>query len=85
MKEHPIIFTPLAAQRAHEGIKTQTRQMERVQDISETDAISEGCVNAYGRDFHTGEFRTLWGTIHGRESWARNPWVWVLSFRKVED
>lgn len=30
-----------------------------------------------------GAFRALWTFIHGEESWAANPWVWVLSFKRV--
>ena len=29
-------------------------------------------------------FRKLWGVINGDESWALNPWVWVVSFEKLE-
>lgn len=29
-------------------------------------------------------YMTLWESIHGKGSWALNPYVWVISFRKVE-
>lgn len=29
-------------------------------------------------------FETLWGSINGPESWDANPWVWALTFRRVE-
>lgn len=29
-------------------------------------------------------FRILWESLHGPDSWALNPWLWVLSFRRVE-
>ncbi len=30
-------------------------------------------------------YAALWSDINGRESWAANPWVWVVEFAKVED
>lgn len=69
---------------------TATR-IERLQDIAGADAIAEGiqcpaptvtpadhahdCVCAY---------RDLWDSIHGPDSWAANPYVWVLTFRRIE-
>lgn len=29
-------------------------------------------------------FYSLWQSINGHDSWAANPWVWVVEFRRVE-
>ena len=70
-------------------------RVERLQDISEADAIAEGCrpvrpeIVLDGLVARTGrsavdEYRQLWQSIHGPESWAANPWVWVTEFKVIE-
>ncbi len=29
-------------------------------------------------------YRALWDSINGDDSWAANPWVWVVEFKRVE-
>lgn len=31
-----------------------------------------------------GAFANLWNHVNGPSAWAANPWVWVLTFRRVE-
>lgn len=60
-------------------------RVERLQDISEKDAVSEGCEPDDGNPESPSpisEFRDLWQSINGAESWAVNPWVWVIEFKK---
>ena len=64
-------------------------RVERLQDISETDAEAEGIqeiVDA-GVD-HDGTprdaYRALWEQINGADSWSANPWVWVVEFNRAE-
>ncbi|WP_374940993.1 hypothetical protein [Xylophilus ampelinus] len=68
-------------------------RVERLQDISEADAIAEGCatgcmtptVNDSGSAIYgPGGYALLWESIHGAGSWAANPWVWAVSFRRLE-
>ena len=67
---------------------------ERLQDISEADAIAEGCREAdpaTGRECILGQglgsavlhFRSIWSEINGPGSWAANPFVWVVEFRRI--
>lgn len=30
-------------------------------------------------------FASLWSHIHGEESWAANPWVWVIEFKRLPE
>ncbi|WP_354690920.1 hypothetical protein [Phytobacter sp. RSE-02] len=59
-------------------------RVERLNAISEEDARAEGvvlpeCCHAYCHGFSL-----LWQSIYGEESWQANPWVWVISFKRVE-
>ena len=72
-------------------------QAQRVQDISEKDAIAEGLVyNAFWDmwespihpghyiDWYKSAFRLLWDSIHGEGAWLRNDFVWKYSFIRRE-
>lgn len=67
-------------------------RVERVQEISEEDAIAEGCpiknpdpfVRGYGAYSASGWFSDVWESIHGPGSWERNDWTWAISFKRVE-
>ncbi|MBK0567398.1 hypothetical protein LW586_14260 [Klebsiella quasipneumoniae] len=73
-------------------------RVERLNAISEEDARAEGiidggCLNcgepepcgcANPEPDATDAFAYLWQSIYGQESWNANPWVWVISFKRVE-
>lgn len=70
-------------------------RVERLQDISEADAVAEGCKPIRPELVQDGlivrpgrsaveEFRLVWEQIHGGGSWEKNPWVWVIEFKKLE-
>jgi hypothetical protein len=72
-------------------------RVERLQDISETDALAEGVISEpcdHARrscdeigccgDTAKGEFGALWKSIYGDDNWQANPWVWVVEFKRVE-
>ena len=71
-------------------------RVERLNAISQEDAQAEGMELAGWRPTYSdpdsgGEvmtpydnFAELWSSIYGKESWNANPWVWVISFKRVE-
>lgn len=68
-------------------------RVERLQDISLQQARAEGCEVRefwlFGADAEERQrigaraFERLWTSINGVESWAANPWVWVVEFKRV--
>ncbi|EDS6805966.1 morphogenetic protein [Salmonella enterica subsp. enterica serovar Legon] len=75
-------------------------RVERLHSISERDALREGlfqlpasgryCLQPgmqyFGMASHSAKevYSWLWASIYGEESWAANPWVWVIEFKRVE-
>lgn len=64
-------------------------RVERLQDISDEDALAEGVSPDMdirwqsGDDTPRGMFGELWESINGAGSWDANPWVWVIKFKVV--
>lgn len=58
-------------------------RIERLREISESDAASEGTSLDYLHDTHRAAFRELWHSINGADSWNANPWVWIVDFKRV--
>lgn len=94
-RRRPSIHMPRWASRILLEI-TDVR-VERVQDISEADAQAEGieyserfagyCIGM-AEHYHSHDprlsYASLWESINGPDSWAANPWVWVVEFRRIE-
>lgn len=91
-KWKPSIHMPKAACRIFLQIKSV--RVERLQDISEEEAIAEGIkFDSDSGYYFVGDiimeqsavdaFKKLWIHINGEESWNSNPWVWVVEFKKI--
>jgi len=80
----PSIHMPRWASRITLLVKNV--QVERLQDISEADAMDEGCepiipgqLTACSVGPYKHGFRSLWDRIN-ENGWNENPWVWVVKF-----
>lgn len=90
----PSIHMPRAISRLTLAV-TDVR-VERLNDISEADAVAEGVApledtGEYTTPAHRDGmmrlgnnaydlFRALWNDIHGADAWAANPWVVAITF-----
>lgn len=91
----PSIYMPKSAARIF--LKITNVRVERLNNISEYDAICEGVellksTNKY-RDYEDCHnhfnharisFASLWNSINTKLTWRSNPWVWVIEFERVE-
>ncbi|MBC5835792.1 hypothetical protein G6N05_05280 [Flavobacterium sp. F372] len=97
-KFRPSIHMPKAAARLF--LQITDIRIERLKEISETDAIAEGvkndgffeglfnyknyCNNVFDLKNAIDSFKSLWLKINGKQSLDLNPWVWVIEFEKIE-
>lgn len=92
----PSIHMPRAASRI--TLEITGARVERLIDISEADAVAEGCTKNHNGYFWGGPhavsglkqmataksaYKDLWESINGPDSWAANPWVWVVEFKRI--
>lgn len=80
----PAIHMPRWASRI--SLEITGVRVERLQDISEDDAIAEGVKNSLhlsGGRFANENYAHLWWSIHGDGAWDKNPWVWVVEFKRA--
>lgn len=93
----PSIHMPRVASRI--TLEVVSVRVERLQDISEADALAEGCTQNHNGYFWGGPhavsglkqmatahkaYRDLWESINGPGSWDANPFVWVVTFRRID-
>lgn len=56
---------------------------ERLLDITWQDAQAEG-ISYHERGGYTRSFLMRWDSIHGEGSRDENPWVWVVTFKRMK-
>ncbi len=90
LKWKPSIHMPRKYSRL--TLRVSNVRVERVQDISESDALEEGIEQINEApvpghfDYRAREkFSGLWDSINEKRgySWESNPWVWVIDWDKV--
>lgn len=92
IKWRPSIHMPKWAARL--WLEIVEVRVERLQEISEEDAIAEGCdlplvarkdggLAETRRRIKSIAYPALWESINGPGSWEQNPWVWAITFKKV--
>lgn len=91
-KNRPGRFAPKWMRYHFPEAEVTAVRVERVQDISEEDAVSEGVMDWAGWPINlahkyccTAGFMQLWDSINAKRGygWDVNPWVWVIEFKRV--
>lgn len=93
-KWRPSIFMPRKASRIQ--LEIVNIRVERLDNISEEDAKAEGVEGIDGKylDYSNtkskhyclsafSSYEELWIKINGKESWEKNPWVWIIEFKRI--
>lgn len=92
-RKRPSIHMPRWASRI--TLEITDVRVQRLQAIGEADSYAEGiqpvcivgCSNSeadrLAEQLARSAFRNLWESINGSDSWAANPWVWAITFRRL--
>jgi len=83
----PSIFMPRWASRI--TLEVASVRLERLHAITEDDARAEGFPSPPGANVNYPDrarywFQSLWESINGAGSWAKNPRVWVVEFKRLD-
>jgi hypothetical protein len=81
LKVTPSMFMPRWASRI--TLEVTGVKVERLQDISEADAIAEGTTPGFGGGPIRENFFCLWNSINGPFAADANPWVAAYTFRVI--
>jgi len=80
----PSIFMPRKFSRI--TLEITGVRVERLKDISEADAMAEG-ITLRGTTRFENEcciaYKQLWDSINGPGAFEKNPYVWVIEFKKL--
>lgn len=61
---------------------------ERLQAICKADVLAEGTpgfeLEKGSEDECRACYKQLWESINGKGSWDKNPWVWVVEFKRIK-
>jgi hypothetical protein len=82
----PSIFMPKEAARI--WLEVTNVRVERLQEITEEDAMGEGLrIGIGGQPYFScrDAFIALWNNLNAKRGygWDTNPWVWVIEFKPI--
>lgn len=85
-KWQPSMFMPKLCCR-HRDVDVLNVRVERLQDISNIDAVCEGFPIDVDKAITPRQwYRDLWDKINGESlMWVSNPWIWVYEFPKYHE
>lgn len=90
-KLRPGRFMPLKLRHHLPRLEITGVKVERLQDISDADCFAEGVIanRGNGETWYDGKakeiFSRAWDAMHGPDSWKANPWLWCISFKRIDD
>jgi hypothetical protein len=85
------IYMPRIASRI--TLEITNIRVERLQDISDKDALAKGIENFFGVTYNGRfppadgrlRFSEMWESTQDKNPWNTNPWVWVIEFKRCAE